>query len=179
MLYLSQFSAKWKKKLVMFKIIFTNFIIRFRLFFYCILTFSQPLFHRSICSFFACLEYPQRVLDNWPFQPYPESWINLWQYFHFTQFLYKCIPYLSNDHIGHTKLFCYPKKSILHFRLLHTMLRCVCVCHSILHCVSIVCNMLGLSWAKLSSNWNWNWVLLDSRSVALWWNKNTTGYFGH
>ena len=30
-------------------------------------------------------------------------------------------------------------------------------------------NKLGLSWAKLSSNWNWNWVLPDFRFVALSW----------
>ena len=28
-------------------------------------------------------------------------------------------------------------------------------------------NKLGLSWAKLSSNWNWNLVLLDLSFVAL------------
>ena len=28
---------------------------------------------------------------------------------------------------------------------------------------------LGLSWAKLNSNWNWNWVLLDLRFAALSW----------
>ena len=27
-------------------------------------------------------------------------------------------------------------------------------------------NKLGLSWAKLSSNWNWNFVLLHLRFVA-------------
>ena len=30
-------------------------------------------------------------------------------------------------------------------------------------------NKLGLNWAKLSSNWNWNWVLLDLGFVSLSW----------
>ena len=31
----------------------------------------------------------------------------------------------------------------------------------------VIMNKLGLSWAKLSSNWNWNFVLLHLRFVAL------------
>ena len=27
-------------------------------------------------------------------------------------------------------------------------------------------NKLGLSWAKLSSNWNWNWILLKDLSIV-------------
>ena len=32
-------------------------------------------------------------------------------------------------------------------------------------------NKLGLSWAMLSSNWNWNWVLLDLRFVVGDWQQ--------
>ena len=32
-----------------------------------------------------------------------------------------------------------------------------------------ILNKLGLSWTKLSSNWNWNWVLLDLGFVSLSW----------